>query len=110
MSIQPTMLPSGWKIVGGYLFGPGADLSGDQLLGIYLQGVDLAAATLMDAVLISTNLSGADLAGADVTGANLSVVDLAGANLTSVVWAKTTCPDGSNSNSDGDTCANNLNP
>ena len=48
------------------------------------------------------SLSGADLSGADLSGANLS-----GAVL-SAIWNNTTCPDGTNSDDNGDTCENNL--
>ena len=43
-----------------------------------------------------------DLTGADLTGANLHRADLTG-----VIWSNTTCPDGTNSNNDGGTCAKN---
>ena len=49
------------------------------------------------------NMSGADLSGSNLTGANLT-----GANLQSVIWSNTICPDGSNSDDNGNTCANNL--
>ena len=34
--------------------------------------------------------------------------DLSDADLTNVVWYYTTCPDGTNSNDNGNTCVNNL--
>ena len=49
------------------------------------------------------NMSGADLSGSNLTGANLT-----GANLQSVIWSNTICPDGSNSDDNGNTCENNL--
>ena len=49
------------------------------------------------------NMSGADLSGSNLTGANLI-----GANLQSVIWSNTICPDGSNSDNNGNTCENNL--
>jgi uncharacterized protein YjbI with pentapeptide repeats len=59
--------------------------------------------------LETTNLTGADLVGADLAGAflgfaNLSGAALYGANVTGVAWIATTCPDGTNSDSDGGTC------
>ena len=53
------------------------------------------------------HLAGANLSYSDLTGADLAGADLAGANL-GVIWSDTTCPDGTNSNNDGDTCVNNL--
>jgi uncharacterized protein YjbI with pentapeptide repeats len=55
-------LPTNWSLNGGFLIGPGADLTNADLSGVDLTGVDLASATL----------SGADLDGAILTGANLA--------------------------------------
>ena len=41
---------------------------------------------------------------ANLTDANLSGASLVGANLNKVTWSNTTCPDGTNSDLDGDTC------
>jgi uncharacterized protein YjbI with pentapeptide repeats len=89
----PSSLPSEWSLTNGYLIGPGA--------------------LLYDADLASANLTGADLAYATLDFANLTDANLTGANLTGtylagVTWYDTTCPDGTNSNNDGNTCANNL--
>jgi hypothetical protein len=83
----PAALPTNWQAVDGYLVGPGANLT--------------------NAVLTGANLNNADLAGANLTGANLENANIGGANFTSAIWANTTCPDGTKSNSDGGTCANN---
>ena len=50
----------------------------------------------------------ADLTGADLTDANLTGANLTDAGLTAVTWSNTICPDGTNSDADGDTCSNNL--
>jgi len=34
--------------------------------------------------------------------------DLTGADLSNVIWSNTICPDGTNSDDNGDTCVNNL--
>ena len=60
-------LPANWLLDGGYLVGPGADLSGDDLSGVSLIGADLASAQLNGANLDGTDLTGANLAGA-ITG------------------------------------------
>jgi len=108
----------------------GADLSNAQggffeysEVGVVEPGVDLAHANLTSANLTDTDLIDADLAGAkledaDLAGATLTgtsftnyfgiTVVVPGANLTGAKWNNTTCPDGTNSNSDGSTCANNL--
>jgi virginiamycin B lyase len=81
----------------------GANLQGANLNGAQLQGYTfLAGANLADA-----NLHGADLSGADLSRADLTEANLHGATLRGVTWSHTTCPDGSDSDNDGGTCANN---
>ena len=41
-------------------------------------------------------------------GADLGYANLTGANLDGVRWINTTCPDGTNSDDNGNTCENNL--
>jgi len=89
----PSALPTGWSLVSGYLVGPSA-----RLRGAAFAGADLAGADLLEA----------DLTGADLTDANLAGANLTDAGLTAVTWSNTTCPDGTNSDADGDTCSNNL--
>jgi len=115
----------------GYADLKGADLKGADLLSAQLGLADLSHADLRDANVISNlgaaNLTDANLTGARVdallldtnlTGANLTDADMTGSELyfdnhqdkailTDVVWSNTTCPDGTNSNSDGGTCDNN---
>lgn len=54
------------------------------------------------------DLNGADLTGANLTGADLKGATLEGAILRNVIWGKTTCPDGTISDSNGGTCAGHL--
>jgi uncharacterized protein YjbI with pentapeptide repeats len=115
----PSTLAAGWNLLDGVLYGPAANLTGADMSGLDLSGFDLAGASLQsanftNATLIGTNLSGAslqfatltnaDLAGADLTGAYLTLADFSGATLTGVTWSNTSCPDGTNSDSDGGTC------
>lgn len=72
----PSALPANWKLVGGYLAGPNADLEGAELESADLEGADLKGANLHLA-----DLAGADLNTADLKTANLSSADLNGANL-----------------------------
>ena len=67
-----------WMVIGGYLVGPGA------------------------------NLAGADLSGLDMTNADLAGSALDGADIFGITWSNTTCPDGTKSFDEGDSCANNL--
>ena len=92
----PTSLPTGWKLIGGYLIGSGAHLTDANLSGLNLAGATLTSATLTGVVsggitgtptslptgwkLINGYLIGS---GANLTDANLSGLNLAGATLTS---------------------------
>jgi hypothetical protein len=70
-------------VVDGYLVGPSADLAWADLVG-------------------------ADLADTDLNGADLTAANLTRANLTGITWGNTTCPDGTNSDNDDNTCIDNL--
>ena len=83
-----------------------------------LSGADLRGADLRNANLSHADLRGADLSGADLSDAYLSYADLryavlssadlTDADLSGVYWYYTTCPDGTNSDDNGNTCVNNL--
>ncbi len=81
------LLPASWHLPGGYLLGPGANLTSANLAGMDLTGIDLTGANLTSANLAGANLTGIDLTGANLTSANLANtnltgIDLTGANLT----------------------------
>ena len=61
----PSILPTNWSLAGGYLLGPTANLTNDDLSGV--------------------NVANADLAGAYLTGANLSGTGLGSANLSGLI-------------------------
>ena len=94
------------------------DLSGISLGNANLRFAELAGADLSYADLNYANLNGADLRVADLSYTNmnnadlryadLNGADLNGAWLNNIVWSDTTCPDGTNSDNNGDTCVNNL--
>jgi uncharacterized protein YjbI with pentapeptide repeats len=117
----PTSLPTGWGVTDGYLVGPnaslsfGTNLSGatfpvSSLAGANLEGADVSSAVLTAVTSMEnantsfTDFAGSDLTGQDLTGANLTGANMSGATLTGVTWSNTTCPDGSNSDTDGGTC------
>ena len=54
------------------------------------------------------NFSDANLSGADVHFANFFGANMTNTNLTDVIWDSTTCPDGTSSNNNGDTCEGHL--
>ena len=127
----PAVLCPGCGVAGGYLLGPGADLSGAALDGLYLfssvdlTGTDLTGASLRLAYLGDAPLAGAVLDAADLSGSWLADADLAGTSLdgtdltdvrldgatgtpsswASATYANTTCPTLVNSDLNGGTCA-----
>jgi uncharacterized protein YjbI with pentapeptide repeats len=67
-----------------------------DLAGVSLPGADLSAANLSDA-----DLSGADLSRTSLKRAHLNDANLSGASLSGVHWDHTTCPDSTNSATNG---------
>jgi uncharacterized protein YjbI with pentapeptide repeats len=89
----------------------GANLSNSN----FITGATFTNANLTNANLSNSNLKGASFSGVTLSGANLTNSNLTGATglatatgITSVIWNKTACPDGTLSNSDGGTCVGHL--
>lgn len=109
------LLPEGWKIVGGYLIGPTANLSNSDLEAKDLTNVNLSYAVVTNSNLNSSDLTGANLMGiksgnvkgypilpegwriingyligpsADVTDADLSGSDLSGIDLSGTNFSR----------------------
>jgi uncharacterized protein YjbI with pentapeptide repeats len=55
-------------------------------------------------------LTGADFTNAQFNGTYLAGADFSGTTLTGATWSNATCPDGTNSNSNGNTCIGHLVP
>jgi uncharacterized repeat protein (TIGR01451 family) len=97
-----------------------AKFTGDDLTGAIFTGATVEDTGFEDANLTDADLSDDNLDGSNLTGADLSGTDFVDANLqnatftgttgdattdvTGVTWLDTTCPDGTNSNEDDDTC------
>ena len=97
-----------------------AKFTGDDLTGAIFTGATVDDTGFEDANLTDADFSGDNLDGSNFTGADLSGTEFADANLqnatftgttgdattdvTGVTWLDTTCPDGTNSNEDDDTC------
>ncbi len=84
----------------------GATLTSANLTSAYLGYADLDGADLTDAVLNNANFTYTDLVNATLTGSDMNEANPN--TLANIAWGNTTCPDGTNSNADGDTCLNNL--
>ncbi len=106
-----------------------ADLNGARLIEANLNGADLSgtnlrSANLRHAKLINANLTGANLTNAKMHDVNLTKATLKGTNLegavmnysklayadlTDVTWDDTTCPDDTNSDTNGGSCCGHFN-
>lgn len=114
----------------------GKDISSAQLNKCSFDGVDLTGVIFKDAHFSSSGITNSNLTNADFSslhmeqggfndsnlqnvnfsGANLESVKFTGAqnmtsaNITGVTWSNVTCPDGTNSEDNGSTCAGHLTP
>lgn len=113
----------------------GKDLSYAQISRSEFQGSDLTGVIFKGANITNTDFSNANLTGADfsnagnysgwslnnvdfsnanLTGANFTNTNLRGvrnmstANVTDAIWNNTSCPDGTNSNDNGNTCVGHF--
>lgn len=68
--------------------------------GANLEHIDLSGASLREA----------NLEGMTIRGANLEGTNLEGAKIEKTVWKNTICPDGTNSDNAGGSCAGHLEP
>ncbi len=94
------------------------DLTGAKLTSAVLSGTVLTNADLDDSDLTNSELTDANLEGANMERVTLDNTNLTGATLRSaffrltdistVQWNDTVCPDGTNSNDHGNTCAGHL--
>jgi uncharacterized protein YjbI with pentapeptide repeats len=63
ITVAPAHLPTGWKVVKGFLVGPGANLGSADLRNADFTGADLTGANLNDTKLTNAKLAGAKLSG-----------------------------------------------
>lgn len=73
------------------------DFNASNVTNTNFTGFNVSAAT----AATFTNITGSNT---NFTNANLSGAIFSGANLTTPIWSNTTCPDGTNSNDNGNTC------
>jgi len=78
-----TLNTTDYKIINGYIIGPGVNLSKMILNDNSFNVVDLSGANLSNIVLTKANLTGANLTRANLTVAKLNTANLTRANLTS---------------------------
>jgi uncharacterized protein YjbI with pentapeptide repeats len=78
----PSQLPENWNLIGGYLFGPGANLYATTIQDLNLSNLNLAGAQIWGAIWSNVNLRNTNLSEANFQGATLSNTNLAFANAT----------------------------
>ena len=100
----PASLPENWECRGSFtsntLFGPYASLVGEYWNAKDLKNLNLTGADLRHSTFLNSNLSG--------TTITIESVNSIQNNLQDIIWINTICPDGTNSNNNGNTCVNNL--
>jgi len=67
----PMQLPPNWRLIGGFLVGPGANLTGSSFTETSFQGVSLAGTNLSGSSLSSVNLANVPSGSIQGTPANL---------------------------------------
>tara|TARA_A100001234_G_scaffold141879_1_gene124594 strand:- start:146 stop:814 length:669 start_codon:yes stop_codon:yes gene_type:complete len=95
-----------------------SDLSYADLYWAYVRYADLNGSDLSESNLYNTDMEGTGLMGADLSNAytvglrlidaNLLGADLSGIEWGGIYWGNTVCPDGTNSDDNGNTCENNT--
>lgn len=74
-----------------------------------LSDANLTNVNMTNGFMANTNFTNVNFTGANLTGANLiNDTGLGTATVTGVTWSNTTCPDSTNSDSDGGTCVGHF--
>ncbi len=81
-------LPTGWKLLKGYLIGKEVNLENVDLKDLDLSGMDLTETNLKNADLTKTNLNNTILTKSNLYGAKLTNADLNKANLNNSILIK----------------------
>jgi uncharacterized protein YjbI with pentapeptide repeats len=84
------------------------NLAGFDLRGAYFEHADLSSLNLSNTNLSCSYAAFANFKSVNFTGANMRYAKFGGALLTGAIFNNTTCPDGTNSNTNGNTCAGHL--
>jgi uncharacterized protein YjbI with pentapeptide repeats len=125
----PAVLPNDWLCIdifnvftldnqGFHLIGPNAhgdwhlgtqaNLSGAYLYGIHFWYFDFSGVDFSNANLNNADLRYSDLSNANLEGASFNLDYSSSASNLGIIYSNTVCPDGTNSDDNGNTCRNNL--
>lgn len=78
----PASLPAGFRLVQGFILGPGVSLKSKDLSRLDLQGIDLSGANLEGSNLSGSNLTSANLSNSFLDGVNFDSASLSGLKAT----------------------------
>ncbi len=92
------------------LLQPSSALRGSRLASVNFSGLTLTGITILGGDAGPSVVTGANFSGSHFVNANVSGTDFSAATLTGATWAGTICPDGTNSDDNGNTCLGHLVP
>lgn len=75
-----------------------------NISGLNFSNTSLSTANFTNTNATNTNFSNANLVNIQFNGTNLTGANLTGTQRDGVTWTNTTCPDGTNSDNNGNTC------
>ena len=106
-----TLDDSGFQLIGptaegAWNVGTQANLSGANLDGINFWYFDFSGVNFSNANLNNADLRYSDLSNANLEGASFNL-DYGMGGSAGIIYSNTTCPDGTNSDDNGNTCRNN---
>lgn len=110
-NLTNTNLTSTVNVSGGFSheIATGAKFIGANINSSVLNDTDFSGADFSQANISSTVVSRAKFINVNFTNANLKgATGFASADVTGAIWSNTTCPDGTNSNNDGNTCVGHF--
>jgi len=82
----------------------GTNFTGVSANGVNFSNSIFTGANFTNAVLTNVNLSNSTYTNANFTGANLTGANMNNGTFTGATWSNTTCPNGTNSNNENNTC------
>lgn len=84
--------------------------TGGRLTSSNFSGADMSDLHISSMFFNDSNFTGTDLSNVHFDNATLTGSDMSAAILTGAAWTTTICPDGTNSDDNGDTCVGHLTP
>jgi uncharacterized protein YjbI with pentapeptide repeats len=86
----------------------GMEFMSSEFAGVNFTGATLTGARLANVLLVRSNFTDANLSGAYFYGFGILGNVTAWARIGNVIWNNTICPDGTNSDANNGSCADNI--